>query len=139
MVGGQMFTVGQKYHRQSQLHDKYGGNRQSGIASCSVHPIVFLFSSPRGEEFGYKDGWISANEYLYTGEGQYGDMSLVRGNRAIYDHKKNNKDLHLFKQFGAGYYEYLGCFEYISHETNISEDGDGRQRNAIVFRLRRLN
>jgi 5-methylcytosine-specific restriction enzyme A len=81
-----MFTIGQTYHRQSDIHDKFGGNRQSGIAACSEHPFVFLFHTPKGESFGYKDGWISATEYLYSGEGQTGDMELARGNKAIRDH-----------------------------------------------------
>jgi hypothetical protein len=84
-----MFQIGKLYHRKTELHDKYGGNRQAGIASSRSRPYIFLFSSPRGEEFGYKDGWISENEYRYTGEGQIGDMAMVRGNRAILEHVAN--------------------------------------------------
>lgn len=111
-----MFQQGKLYHRQTDLHDKYGGNRQSGIASCSQHPIVFLFSAPHGEEFGYKDGRISADEYLYTGEGQVGDMAMMRGNLAIKTHDAKGKGLHLFEKSSSGYYKYVGGFSYVSHE-----------------------
>ncbi len=52
-----MFERGKMYHRQRELHDRFGGNRQSGIAPCASHPYILLFSSPRGEDFGYRDGW----------------------------------------------------------------------------------
>lgn len=100
-----MFQIGEMYHRQTDIHDKYGGNRQAGIASSRVHPYIFLFSSPSGKKYGYRDGWISANEYLYTGEGQTGDMDMVRGNRAIHNHRLNSKEIHLFEQKEKGLYE----------------------------------
>lgn len=133
-----MFQMGKIYHRQTELHDRYGGNRQSGIASSSNHPYVFLFSSPRGEEYGYKDGWISEDEYLYTGEGQIGDMAMVRGNRAIQDHIANKKELHLFKKRDKGFYEYVGQFEYIAHEIKEGHDGLGQKRQMLVFNLKRV-
>ena len=133
-----MFEIGQLYTRQTDIHDQYGGNRQSGIASSAAHPYVFLFSSPSGKDFGYSDGWITENEFLYTGEGQVGDMDLSRGNLAIHDHKTNRKELHLFERKGKGKYEYLGQFEYSSHSTKAGQDLTGQQRQTIVFRLKRL-
>jgi 5-methylcytosine-specific restriction protein A len=133
-----MFTVGQLYERQEDIHDRYGGNRQSGIASCANYPYIFLFSSPRGEEYGYEDGWITAREYLYTGEGQQGDMEMVRGNKAIYQHQQADKELHLFEKHGPNRYEYLGEFEYVSHQQQIGQDAIGQNRSMIVFRLRRV-
>lgn len=47
------FVRGKVYHRQTEIHGQFGGNRQSGIAPCGQHPYVFLFSSPSGEDFGY--------------------------------------------------------------------------------------
>lgn len=132
-----MFQVGKLYHRQTELHDKYGGNRQSGIASSGSHPYIFLFNSPRGEEFGYKDGWISKDEYRYTGEGQLGDMAMVRGNRAILEHSVGGKELHLFEKQDKGLYEYIGQFEYVMHETKEGPDGLGQQRQIITFTLKR--
>jgi 5-methylcytosine-specific restriction protein A len=130
-----MFARGRKYHRQTDLHGRFGGNRQSGIAPCASHPYVFLFSSPRGEEFGYHDGWVSQNEYSYTGEGQFGDMEMVRGNRAIKEHETNGRELHLFEKVDRGYYTYLGEFRYLGHQVRPGTDVEGRNRSQIEFRL----
>lgn len=40
--------------------------------------------------------------FLYTGEGQMGDMAFVRGNRAIRDHAANGKDIVFFETLGNG-------------------------------------
>ena len=64
------------------LHDRFGGQRQGGISTPAQSPIVLLFSSPRGADYGYQDGWTAEGLYLYTGEGQRGDMTLARGNGA---------------------------------------------------------
>ena len=133
-----MFEIGRIYNRQKELHDIYGGNRQSGISSCSNHPIIFIFSSPIGSQHGYLDRWESDQIYVYTGEGQIGDMELVRGNKAIKNHLKNGKQLHLFKKVGRTDYIYEGEFEYKNHEVVIGSDSDKRIRKRIDFFLNRL-
>ena len=131
-----MFKKAAIYNRRKDLHELYGGNQQSGIASCANHPFVFLFSAPEGEEFGYKDGWISDTEFVYTGEGQRGDMEFVRGNRAIRDHLENGKQLHLFERYRMGDYKYLGEFQYKSFDYQKGKDFDGRERQIIRFNLK---
>ena len=133
-----MFEIGKIYHRRIDLHDKYGGNRQSGIAPCGDHPFVFLFSAPAGKDFGYKDGWVSSDEYVYTGEGQYGDMEFLRGNRSIRDHVQKGMQLHLFEYCAPGEYRYLGQFEYRSFEFQQGRDALGQDRKIIRFHLTRL-
>jgi 5-methylcytosine-specific restriction protein A len=132
------FERGKKYHRQSDIHERFGGNRQSGIAPCASHPYVFLFSSPRGEEFGYRDGWLSPILYSYTGEGQSGDMEMARGNRAIMGHESDGRELHLFEKIASGYYEYLGRFRYVCHQIRQGPDVDGQSRSQIFFHLELL-
>lgn len=133
-----LFEIGKTYHRQKDLHDKFGGNRQSGIAPCAKHPYVFLFTSRRGIEFGYEDGWISSDIFGFTGEGQVGNMVMARGNRAIRDHQEQDRELHLFKRTNKGKYEYLGQFEYIRHEINPGQDGENKTRDVIKFVLKRI-
>lgn len=133
-----IFDLFKTYHRQTDLHDKYGGNRQAGIAVCADHPLIFLFTSPTGDEFGYQDGWRSENEYVYTGEGQLGDMEMTRGNLAIRDHRSEGRGLHLFKKVSSGRYGYVGEFEFKSHEVVRGEDGEGKLRDVIRFVLRKL-
>jgi len=134
------FEIGKMYNRQKELHDKFGGNRQSGISTCANYPIIFLFKSPSGKIHGYQDGWVSKDIYHYTGEGQFGNMELVRGNLAIKEHKARDKQLHLFEKekSGSGMYRYLGQFEYIRHKNIPTVDSDQVKREAIVFELRKL-
>jgi 5-methylcytosine-specific restriction enzyme A len=130
-----VFEPGSTYHRQKDIHDVFGGSRQGGISPSRGYAVVFLFSSPRGEEYGYRDGWISERLYRYTGEGQIGDMQFVRGNKAIRDHQRNSRQLHVFEQRSRGFYEYLGEFAYQSHEIVRGVDGQGRDREVIRFIL----
>jgi 5-methylcytosine-specific restriction protein A len=50
------FPIGSLWKRAS-IHDILGGQRQGGISTPSRKPYIILFSSPRGEEYGYQDGW----------------------------------------------------------------------------------
>ena len=43
--------------KRTQLHFKYGGRRQGGIAPSSQSPNVLLFTGPAGHQYGYFDGW----------------------------------------------------------------------------------
>lgn len=92
------FKVGQEYRRQD-LHAEYGGQRQGGISTPAKHPIIFLFSTPSGQQYGYTDSW-QGKRYLYTGEGQEGDMTFTRGNKAIRDH--GDKEIHSFERVKPG-------------------------------------
>ncbi|NLN70236.1 MAG: HNH endonuclease [Chloroflexi bacterium] len=132
------FQEGQHLHRQRDLHDRFGGNRQSGIAPCANYPFVFLFSSTIGRTHGYADGWLADDVFLFSGESQYGDMEMKRGNRAIADHAKDSRELHLFKKVSSGVYAYLGQFACESHTLLAGEDTEGRARTMIQFRLRKL-
>ena len=49
-------TIGQEYKRK-ELHDQFGGGRQSGISPSAKTDIIFIFSGESGEQFGYEDGW----------------------------------------------------------------------------------
>ncbi len=129
---------GQLYRRQ-ELHDRYGGQRQGGISMPKNWPVIFLFSSPRGEEFGYKDGWTEDGFYIYTGEGQKGDMTLTRGNAAIARHVEEGKDLHLFESgregIPRGWVRYVGQMVCVGYEWTEGPDQRGCMRKVIRFRL----
>ena len=88
-----------KEYKRKELHDFYGGQRQGGIATPIEHPYVFIISSKRGEDHGYIDGWTNENKFfLYTGEGQNGDMEFKSGNKAIRDQQENKKKVLLFEE-----------------------------------------
>jgi 5-methylcytosine-specific restriction enzyme A len=130
------FEVGKLYHRQGDIHQVFGGQERGGIATPDGSPFVFLFTGESGEQFGYSDGWRPDGVFAYTGEGQKGDMTFVRGNRAIRDHMADGRDLLLFEATKTkGNYRFMGCFAFAGWETIAAPDRDGQQRNAIVFEL----
>jgi 5-methylcytosine-specific restriction enzyme A len=130
------FEVGRVYNRRDDLHEMYGGQRQGGISTPKDQPFVLLFTGRSGEQYGYRDGWDENGVFLYTGEGQAGDMEFRGGNRAIRDHAKDGKDLHLFQHLGKNQgYRYLGTFSCSTWEFREGVDQYGNMRRAIVFHL----
>jgi 5-methylcytosine-specific restriction protein A len=133
-----MFIQGQVYRRR-ELHDQYGGQRQGGISTPSRYPFVMLFTGESGEQHGYADGWSADGLFLYTGEGQQGDMAFVRGNAAIRDHIDHGKDLHLFAQVKKGYVRYLGQMVCTGSHTQAGPDSTGQLRQMLMFELTPLS
>lgn len=131
-----MFEPGEVYRRRD-LHARFGGQNQGGISTPREYPYVFLFTGDSGEQYGYKDGWQPDGTYRYTGEGQLGDMQFLRGNKAIRDHQKDGRELHLFqKTEKKGYVRHLGQFELVDYDLieNVPDRME-RPRTAIVFKL----
>lgn len=130
------FEVGQRYDRW-ELHDEYGGQRYYGIATPADYSAVFLFTGDSGEEYGYEDKFLSNGRYLYTGEGQEGDMTWDGGNAAIRDHQRNGEELHVFEDADDPWVvTYVGQFEYVDHRIDELPDESGDLRDAFRFELR---
>mgnify|MGYP001332833891 FL=1 len=132
-----MFNVGEKYSRTKDIHDIYGGGRQGGISPSASYPYIFLFTGDSGKAYGYEDGWQNNDGvFLYTGEGQIGDMEFSRGNKAVRDHVENGKRLFLFKNLGKGKpVEYLGEYECASIGFGKGLDRNENTRKTIRFDL----
>lgn len=129
------FEVGKRYQRQSDIHAKFGGSRQSGISPSKDHPFIFLFTGESGDQYGYADHW-DGQVFYYTGEGQVGDMTFTKGNKAIRDHVGSGKSLLLFKALGKSKpCEFLGEFVCETYETREMKDRNGAHREGIVFHL----
>lgn len=128
------FTVGQEYRRRD-LHASYRGQQQGGISTPSEYPMVLLFTGDTGEQYGYSDDFQQDGTFWYTGEGQVGDMEMVRGNRAIMDHEANGKTLHLFESVRTGWVRYIGEATYLGHHDATAPDRNGTPRRALVFEL----
>lgn len=130
------FKKGQIYNRRSDIHAVFGGQAQGGISTPSQVPAIFLFTGESGEQYGYDDGEDENGVFLYTGEGQQGDMEFVRGNLAIRDHAANGKVLYLFSalQKGKGY-RYRGEYSCASYECRQAPDSKKQLRSVIVFHL----
>jgi 5-methylcytosine-specific restriction protein A len=131
-----MFTPGRSY-RRAELHAEYGGQQQGGISTPADEPVVFIFTGEQGKLYGYQDGFRADGTFWYTGEGQIGDMEMVRGNRAIRDHGRDGKTLHLFSYENQprGHVEYVGEATYLGHHMETAPDREGSARQAIVFEL----
>jgi 5-methylcytosine-specific restriction protein A len=130
-----VFVIGQTYIRRA-LHSQYGGQKQGGISTPTSHPFVLLFTGEQGEQYGYRDGWTDDGVFfLYTCEGQVGDMMLVRGNRAILQHTEEGKDLHLFKYVGRSTVQYVGQMVCTGYEERAAPDRNRVSRKVIVFEL----
>ncbi len=128
------FQKGQFYNRAKDIHDRYGGSRRSGIAPCAHHPLIFVFTGSLGEQYGYTDALDENGIYHYTGEGQVGDMTLTKGNKALAEHQQNGKAILLFKKTKKGMdYQYLGEHVCTSYEFNQIPDKNGDLRQGIVF------
>ncbi len=128
--------------RRTELHDRYGGGRQGGIAPSRSTPNVLIFTDPHaGTPHGYiYDGWdsVDATLFRYTGEGQQGDQRMVSGNRAILEHADEGRALRVFKGV-RGQVQYLGEFKLDRNPYEVRRapaSGGGVDRDVIVFRLR---
>ncbi|ORW06258.1 hypothetical protein AWC13_00070 [Mycobacterium kubicae] len=109
--------------------------------------VVIYSDHDKAGESGYDfDGWDANRElFFYTGEGANGDQRLVSGNKAIVDHKEQNRALRLLVAVGnkpgtgTRVHRYVGEFEIdadTGHVTKKAPGRDGLPRDVFVFRLR---
>ena len=134
------YEIGKLYNRKADIHDLYGGSRQSGVSPSAQHPYIFLFTGAVGEAYGYSDGEDENGIFLYTGEGQLGDMKFTNGNKAIRDHVDNGKDLLLFSSLGKGKkYHFMGQFVCAGYSIKKIPDKNTNLRDGIIFHLKSVN
>jgi hypothetical protein len=129
--------------RRVEVHDRYGGTRQSGVSPSRLTPNVLLFSDPAvGTVHGYDDHWShDGTIFHYAGVGQTGDQTLGGGNGAILNHRADGRALRMF--WGAGgVVTYGGEFEVDPEHpydlVRAQATGGGADRNVVTFRLRPL-
>ncbi|WP_109312200.1 HNH endonuclease signature motif containing protein [Ruegeria sp. AU67] len=133
------FVEGVEYSRREDIHALFGGQMQGGISTPKDHPYVFIFTGKSGEQHGYLDGWRDEGVFLYTGEGQTGDMEFLRGNAAIRDHDKLGKELLLFEALGKSKpVRFLGRFACQSWDILRGADTNNKLRDCIQFHLIKL-
>jgi 5-methylcytosine-specific restriction enzyme A len=120
-------------YRRSDIHDQYGGNRQSGISPSANLPYIFIFSGKSGAQYGYKDGWDNPKVFSYTGEGQIGDMQFVKGNLALKEHIKNGKRVFLFEYQRTAYVKFISELEF--YDADYFETMDINNNNRIGIRF----
>lgn len=130
------FIVGKSYNRRNDIHGVYGGQMQGGISTPAKHPYIFIFTGQTGSKYGYEDGWQNAEGiFLYTGQGQIGDMEFSAGNKALKNHIKNGKTILLFEIVGKGNVIHIGSFECSSFDFKKGLDRKDNSRQIIRFHL----
>ena len=84
------------------------------------------FTGSSGQQYGYEDGWDEDGVFIYTEEGQSGDMRFIAGNKAIRDHLENGKEILLFEALGKSKpVRYVGSVVCASWEYRKGPDKNG--------------
>ncbi|CAN5145590.1 hypothetical protein BH09ACT5_BH09ACT5_03160 [soil metagenome] len=102
-----------------------------------------IFTDPvSGARYGYDkfEGLTEDGTYWYTGEGQYGPQTFVRGNLALRDAAINGKTIRLFTTKGP-LATYVGSFTAGDppYKFETIPDVDGEPRSGIIFNLAPLS
>ena len=63
---------------------------------------MIIITGEEGLEHGYADCYRTDGVFEYFGEGQFGDVQLHKGNRAIATHSEAGKSLLLFRNTAEG-------------------------------------
>jgi 5-methylcytosine-specific restriction protein A len=131
------FVVGERYVRR-ELHDRFKGNRRTGISPPANEEFIFVFAGPSGKKYGYEGGLREDGTLLHYGVGRVGDMAFEpnNANTKLREHRERGLDLHVFVEtIDDGVVSYLGEYEHDDCEWVDASDGDGETRRAVRFRL----
>ena len=126
-----------QHYKRSDLHDIYGGNRQSGISPSGSKPYIFIFSGKSGTQYGYEDGWDNKDIFSYSGEGQEGDMKFTKGNLALKEHLNTGKRVFLFLYDRPGYVKFECELEFFDVDYFETYDRNQKSRIGIRFFFKR--
>ncbi len=132
------FERGRVYHRRQDIHARFGGQQQGGIITPAEHSLVIIITAEEGLAHGYADRTRADGVFEYFGEGQIGDMQMLRGNAAIVRHSADGRSLLLFRKIASGL-RFEGEMVYENHHIERAPDRTQTMRDAIVFELRPLD
>lgn len=131
------FEVGRIYNRREHIHARFQGQQQGGIITPKAHNLILIITGEEGSQHGYTDQLRSDGVFEYYGEGQVGDMVMLRGNKALLDHAENGKDLLLFRKTKEGL-RFVGQYVVGGLLERQAPDTEGKMRRAYVFELHPL-
>lgn len=122
-----------------EIHGLYGGQDQGGISTPEGSRNVLVFTDPlAGKKFGYDryEGLREDGSFAYTGQGQEGDQTFQRGNKALRDVAANGSTVRLFRIRGT-LATYVGAFTtgFPTFHPETIPDKHGEPRNGIIFNL----
>ncbi|PWJ46862.1 hypothetical protein SAMN06264364_14517 [Quadrisphaera granulorum] len=104
---------GTRMSREERQH-AYGGAIYGGIQPSRRTLNVFVYSDPgAGEKNGYNfDGWSpDGSVFTYTGEGRTGGQEMTKGNKAILEHRRDERSLRVF--VADGYLAGSGAKDHV--------------------------
>jgi 5-methylcytosine-specific restriction protein A len=119
--------------KRSEIHDRFGGSRMSGISPTANFPYIFIFTGAQGKQHGYEDAWDNPNVFSYTGEGQAGDMKFIKGNLALREHKENGKRVFLFEYVSSGIVKFITELVVFDFDFFETFDSSKKLRQGIRF------
>lgn len=123
-----------RIYQRKAIHDEFGGSRERGISMSAKSPMIFIFSSEAGADFGYKNGWNKERDlFYYTGEGRNGDQEFKMGNKALRDHVSNGKDIYLFKNVSKGMFRFEEQLTLVDYSLSPVANESGEIRDVIIF------
>jgi 5-methylcytosine-specific restriction protein A len=126
------------YNRKVDIHGRFGGQEQGGIITPRLYPLVVIITGEEGLSHGYADRERADGIFEYFGEGQTGDMTMQKGNKAVASHSANGRSLLLFRKSRDGLI-FEDEMVYETHHIERAPDRNGNERDAIVFELRPLS
>jgi MoxR-like ATPase len=124
-----------------EVYKTFGLKPYSGICfgSSAQAPRLVLFttSDPASKiDHPYTDYW-EGDTFFYCGEGQRGDMTMTRGNRALQVSQEQDFPVFGFLK-GDRTYSYMVQFKVLGVIERQQPDSDGQMRKAYVFRMKRV-
>ncbi|MFX1284514.1 MAG: HNH endonuclease [Promethearchaeota archaeon] len=129
-----------KFYLNDEIHNLMKVSPQGGIrvsTSPKYHPNghIVICVKPKAETI-YIDHFDETGNFHCTGEGQAGNQSLTKGNKAIYESKQSGKLIFLFKKHNeGGKWEFMGQMGFNDFYTSQQPDKDGNIRLVYVFIL----
>ena len=113
----------------------------AGHGINEVDDAVVLISSidRQGGRYVYHDKWTIDGDYIYSGEGSKGDQTMTGGNAAIDNAENSEKKILLYVRLSPQEYYYQGIFKKVSKTTEAAPGADGKLRQEIKFRLKKVH
>lgn len=110
---------------------------QGGMRKSLGTNALVLISNHWDKNNTYEDVW-NGDVFLYTGMGQKGDQTLLRGqNKTLAESNHSDIQVVLFEVFSPGQYVYIGHVQLIGDPYTVEEpDADGNLRKVYKFPLK---
>ena len=114
----------------SDIQEIFGGRNMGGLRYSKPNRLLLVINNSDVEFFPDQHIIVDGEEIIiYFGEGNYGDQSISRGNKTLYNSNREGTPLHYFiKNKFERNFTYNGLVELINETPKLNEfrDEDGR-------------